>query len=232
MPSSEELAAKRVKQEDRAKRMRESAWEYYSTEIKLQFGTESMKYNWHTSLFELRKLQQEYRKEGSLVRQQLTDDESKKLDVWIKDGVYLEKRLFAQALSVKEVSLDLSAEKKLILTKGSTLSELYEVRRLDKKGEIVLTSVEAKALELWMKEQEKSQPITIKVPGKEDRVLYEKSDSREILEFLADEYQSGEKWTQGMKKKEYSKLLSWIKEKREEEILQKKASREDEKDKG
>ncbi len=232
MPPAEALASKRTRQEDRARRARDSAWEYYSTGIELQFGGESLKYNWHTSLFELKKLQQEYLIEGSLVRQQLTDDEYKRLDTWVKDGTYLEKRIFAQALNVKEVSLELSAERKLTLTKGSSLSELNDVRRLDKKGEIVLISVEAKALDLWIREQEKAEPITIKVQGKDEEVLYEKSDSREILEFLADEYESGEKWTQGMKKKEYSKLLSWIKEKRAEELQQKKTSREDEKDKG
>lgn len=232
MPSPDELAAKRANQEARSKKARDSAWKYYSTEIKLDFAGESISYNWHSSLFELKKLQQEYLKVGSSIRQQLTDDEYKKLDTWVKDGAYLEKRLFAQALGVKEVSLEINAEKKLTLTKASGLSELNDVRKMDRKGEIVLTQVEAKALDLWIKEQEKAEPITIKVPGRDEDVLYEKSDSRETLEFLADEYESGEKWTQGMKKKEYSKLLSWIKEKRAEEVLQKQASREDEKDKG
>lgn len=231
MPSAEELAGKRSRQEARAKKAKEIAWEYYSTEIRLNFAGESVDYNWNSSLLELKKLQQEYLKVGSSVRQQLTENEYKRLDTWVKDGNYLEKRLFAQALGVKDLSLDLGAEQKLTVTKASSLSELNGVRKLDRKGEIVLTPVEAKALDLWIREQERVEPITIKVPGKDEEVLYEKSDSREALEFLADEYEAGEKWAQGMKKKEYSKLRSWIKEKRAEELEQKQASREDEKDK-
>lgn len=230
MPATEELAAKRAKQEERAKKLRDSAWQYYSTEIRLNFAGESVEYNWNSSLFELKKLQQECLKDGSSIRQQLTEDEYKRLDTWVNDGTYLEKRTFAQALGVKDLSLEVSAERKLTLTKSSSLSDMNDVRRMDRKGEIVLTPVEAKALELWIREQEKAEPITIKVPGRSEDVLYEKSDSREVLEFLADEYESGEKWTQGMRKKEYSKLRSWIKEKRAEELQTKQASREDEKD--
>jgi len=230
MPAVEEMSAKRAKQEERQKRSLESAWKYYSTAIELDYEGEKVQYNWHTSIFELKKLQGDYLKEGSAARKQLTDDDYKRLDTWIKDGVYLEKRTYAQAMSVRDISFELNAEKKVRLTKESSLSELNNVRRMDRKGDIVLTAVEVKALELWIREQEKAEPIRIKMADKGEEVLYERSDSREILEFLAAEYKTGEKWAQGMKKKEYSKLQSWLKEKREEEQERRKESLDGEKD--
>lgn len=232
MPTAEELSGKRAKQEERQKRALESAWKYYSTPIELDFGGEKVQYSWHTSVFELRKLQQDYLKEGSLVASQISDDDGKRLDTWIKDAMYVEKRLYAQALGIKDINLTLSEENSVHLTKNSSLDELNEIRRMDKKGRVVLTAAEAKALDLWIKEQERQEPITIKMPNSSDDVLYERSDSREILEFLASEYQSGEKWTQGMKKKEYSRLVSWIKEKRKEELEREKASQVGEKERG
>lgn len=230
MPTAEEMSAKRAKQEERQKKSLESAWKYYSTAIELDFEGEKVQYNWHTSLFELKKLQGDYLKEGSVARKQLSDDDYKRLDTWIKDGVYLEKRTYAQAMSVRDISIELNAEKKVRLTKNSSLSELNRIRKMDRKGDIVLSAVEAKALELWISEQEKTEPIRIKMADKGEEVLYERSDSREILEFLAAEYKTGEKWAQGMKKKEYSKLLGWLKEKREEVQAHRKESLDGEKD--
>jgi len=231
MPTAEELSAKRAKQEDRQKRSLESAWKYYSTAIELDYGGEKVHYNWHTSLFELKKLQGDYLKPDSIASKQLSEDDYKRLDTWIKDGAYLEKRLYAQAMSVRDISLELSAERSVQLTKDSSLTELNKIRKMDRKGDIVLTAVEAKALDLWIREQEKAEPITMKMTDKGDEVLYERSDSREVLEFLAAEYKTGEKWAQGMKRKEYSKLLSWIKEKREQELEDRKPSKDEEKEK-
>jgi hypothetical protein len=61
----------------------------------------------------------------------------------------------------------------------------------------------------------------VRVEGEAEPVVYDKQDSRESLEFLADQYKQGEDWARdGITKAEYKKLRRWIneiKEKRQPE---------------
>lgn len=102
---------------------------------------------------------------------------------------------------------------------------------MSEKGAVVLTSVEEKALSKWIVERELNEPIEISVPGESEKVRYDKKDSKEALEFLANEYRKGEDWARdGITKQEYKKLRTWIKEKRhpdDKERTKEKAPKEE-----
>ncbi|MFA6213298.1 MAG: hypothetical protein WC714_27935 [Candidatus Obscuribacterales bacterium] len=213
-PTYDELAARRQEKEERKKTAQDEAWKYYSKAIEVKFGDEVVAFNWTQSLGELRALERRHAVGQELGKPLLSDKDLERLQTWIKDSYYEEKVLSARAERLERIELNGEGGGGIKVTPESRLEELREVQRMSDKGAVVLTSVEEKALTKWIDERESNEPIVVSVPG-ESKVRYDKKDSKETLEFLASEYRKGEDWAKdGITKREYQKLRSWIKEKR------------------
>lgn len=230
-PSYDELAARRLEKEERKKAAQDEAWKYYSKAIEVKFGDEVVEFNWTQSLEELRALEARHKVAQGLGRPLLSDQELERLQTWIKDSYYEDKVLSARAERLDRIELSATDGGVVKVMPESRLEQLREVQRMSEKGAVVLTSVEEKALSKWIEERELNEPIEISVPGESEKVRYDKKDSKEALEFLANEYRKGEDWARdGITKQEYKKLRTWIKEKRhpdDKERTKEKAPKEE-----
>jgi hypothetical protein len=151
-------------------------------------------------------------------RSLLPAEDLERLQTWIKDAYFEDKVLSRKAAQVEKIELTPTDRADIKVSKGSALGELREVRQLHDSGKVALTTVEDKALTVWIAEKEAVEPIKVTIAGMEEAVVYDKQDSKESLEFLANEYRKGEDWAKdGITKAEYKKLREWIKEKQHEE---------------
>jgi hypothetical protein len=211
-PTYTELAVKRQEKEERAK---QEAWKYYSKSIEVEFADQTISYSWNMPLSQLRDLERRHQTEGLL-----SEKDQAKLQTWIKDGYFEEKYLSRKAEELEQISIS-QAESAEKLSRESSLERLQEVQKLHKSGAVVLSPVEEKALSTWLERKLEEEPIRVRVEGEAEPVVYDKQDSRESLEFLADQYKQGEDWARdGITKAEYKKLRRWIneiKEKRQPE---------------
>jgi len=213
-PDYKELAMKSEERDEKQKARIEEAWQYYAKPIDIAVGDERIEYTWQNRLSDLRDLERQYLDQKPDVLKQLGDEDFKRLETWIKDAWYVEKRL-----EVKAAKIDfISSKNQETLSKNSSLKALKELKALDESGEINLSEPESRALSLWIEDNSKLEPILVKVSGMDEPVVYDKDDSRESLEFLANEYRNGEPWAQeAVSKEEYKKLREWIQEKRLDE---------------
>ncbi len=203
-PTYTKLAVKRQEKEERAK---QEAWKYYSKSIEVEFADQTVSYSWNMPLSQLRDLERQHQTEGLL-----SEKDHAKLQTWIKDGYFEEKYLSRKAEELEQISIS-QAESAEKLSRDSSLERLQEVQKLHKSGAVVLSPVEEKALSTWLERKLEEEPIRVRVEGEAEPVVYDKQDSRESLEFLAEQYKQGEDWARdGITKAEYKKLRRWIKE--------------------
>ncbi len=205
-PDYSQLAAKRLAKEERQEKQKAEAWEYYSKSISVEMAGETVEYSWNMEIGRLRELEK-LSEAGGL----LSQEDQEKLKTWIKDSYYEEKYIERKSKQVEKIE----AGEYGSIAKESTLKELSQVREAHEIGAIVLSKAEEKALNSWLQEKEKEEPIRVTLDGEKEPILYDRQDSCESLEFLASEYRKGEDWARdGITKAEYKKLKQWIAEKR------------------
>lgn len=205
-PDYSQLAAKRLAKEERQEKQKAEAWEYYSKSISVEMAGETVEYSWNMEIGRLRELEK-LSEAGGLLSQEAQE----KLKTWIKDSHYEEKYIERKSKQVEKIE----AGEYGSIAKESTLKELSQVREAHETGAIVLSKAEEKALNSWLQEKEKEEPIRVTLDGEKEPILYDRQDSCESLEFLASEYRKGEDWARdGITKAEYKKLKQWIAEKR------------------
>ncbi len=215
-PDYDQLAEKRLAKEERKEHAQAEAWKYYSKPIEVTLADQAVKYTWVQPIDELRALEKQHNKELELGRSLLSAEDLERLQTWIKDSYVEEKMLARRAAGVEKIELTPTDRADLKVSKASGLPELKEVRELHASGMVALTAVEEKALTDWIAQKEAVEPIKVAITGLEEPVVYDKQDSKESLEFLANEYRKGEDWAKdGITKAEYKKLRDWIKEKRQ-----------------
>ncbi|MBU6454358.1 MAG: hypothetical protein KGS72_21500 [Cyanobacteria bacterium REEB67] len=232
-PDYKALAAKREAKEERRNQAKAEAWAYYSKAIEVELAGETVKYNWTMPIGDLRALERQHNLEAQRGKAVLSAEDLERLQTWIKDAYFEEKVLAAKSAEVEKLELTASVGPaeyvELKVSKASTLEELNAAKRLHESGKVALSPVEDKALTIWISEKEAVEPIAVVVPGLEEPVVYDKQDSKESLEFLANEYRKGEDWAKdGITKAQYKKLRAWIKEKRELEQKEKPKEKEPE----
>lgn len=214
-PDYDQLAAKRLAKEERKQQAQEEAWKYYSKPVEVKLAAETVKYTWVMPIGELRALEKQHQKELELGRTLLPAEDLERLQTWIRDAYVEEKMLSRRAAEVEKIELTPTDRADIKVSKASGIPELKEVHQLHASGKVALTAVEEKALAGWIAEKEAVEPIKVTVSGLEEPVVYDKQDSKESLEFLANEYRKGEDWAKdGITNAEYKKLRDWIKEKR------------------
>lgn len=214
-PNYDELAARRLEKEERRVFAQEAAWKHYSKAIEVKHGSETVSYSWTLSLPELRALEKRHKVEGEIGRELLNGEDLARLQTWIKDSFYEEKVTAARAEKLTGIEFTLKDRGELKVSTDTQLQQLREVRQMQDKGVVALSAVEERALAKWIDTKEAEEPIHLLIPGESEPVVYDKQDSRESLEFLANEYRTGQDWAKdGITKQEYKKLRSWIQEKR------------------
>lgn len=206
-PDYDELAAKRLAKEEKQTKEKAEAWEYYSKSITVEVAGETLEYSWNTEIGRLRDLERQHESAGLL-----SEGDQERLKTWIKDAYFEEKFIERKSKQVEKIE----AGEYGAASKDSSLNDLKQIDQAKNSGEIVLSKAEEKALNSWIQEKDKEEPIRVTVEGEKEPVLYDRQDSCEALEYLASEYRKGEDWAKdSISRSEYKKLKQWIAEKKE-----------------
>lgn len=211
----DDYLAKQAEKEERDEARRAKAWKAYCKPIQIERGGhEPITYDRSNSLQSLRELERDYRTEDAQVRAGMSEADVKRLNDWIKEKYRDEKRIESKAEKLESIDIELDSETQGEWSKASSLEDLRKLEALNGRGEVYLDDAERKALGNWMKDQELKQPVRIELEPGTEPMIYDKDDSKESLKFLVREYEKGEPWAaQGLSKKEYEKVRTWIKDK-------------------
>lgn len=208
----DEYLAKQADKEEREEARKAKAWKEYCKPIEVDRGAnEPITYNRASSLESLRQLEKDYRNEDPRVREAMTDADNKRLNDWIKEKFRDEKRIEQKAEKLGNIELELDADTKGNWSKGSSLADLRKLEAMNARAEVYLDAAEQKALGNWIRDQELKEPIRIELEPGSEPVVYDREDSKESLQFLANEYRKGEHWAkENLSKDDYQKVKTWI----------------------
>ena len=232
----DEVLLKQAEKEERDKTreeaQKEKAWKEYCQPIKIdRGGHEPLEYDRASSMQSLRDLEKDYKNEDAQVRASMTEADYKRLNDWTKEKYREDKKLENKAEKLENIDVELDKDSKFKWDKESSLVDLRALEKMNIRAEVYLDPVEQKALQIWIKDQERKEPIRIELEPGSEPMVYDKDDSKESMQFILREYEKGETWaTESLSKDDYKKIRSWIYDKNKAKEADTKEKTEPEKD--